>query len=71
MLTYEELEEGLSEILPSGFEIVTNSHGRITIKTTLVQNEDGDLIDSEEDSEEGLFDDDTEQLDDEDDEEDE
>lgn len=70
MMTLEELEEALEEILTAGFEIETDNNGQIVIYTGLCQNEDGDLVefDGEEDEEDDDFDPDFEPLEEEDDE---
>lgn len=70
-MNLEELEEALSEILPTGFTIETDKHGQIIICTGLCQEEDGELVDFEDDEEDPDFDDEFEQLEDEDADEDE
>lgn len=49
MMTLEELEESLQEILPKGFQIDTDSNGQIVIYTGLTETDDGDLIEFESD----------------------
>jgi hypothetical protein len=64
-MTIEELEESLTEILSSGFEI-KKVKGKIVIYTNLSENEYGELIDLEDveddDDEDGEFDDDMDSL---------
>ena len=70
----EALEEALADILPNGFEIDMDDDGQLIIYTGLTQDEDGDLVefeDDEEDEEDEDLDDEDEDLDDEEDEEDE
>lgn len=50
-LTMEDLEESLSEILPSGFEIKVVK-GKVVIATNLVENSYGELIVVEDDEDE-------------------
>lgn len=56
-MTFDELEEMLGEMLADycSYEISTDKKGRIVIKTSLVQDEDGELYDEEEDYEESEF----------------
>lgn len=68
-MNIEELEEALDELLPSGFSIEHLEDGQIVIYTGLMQDDDGELIQMDEDDEE--YDEDTEPLGDEDDEDDE
>jgi hypothetical protein len=62
MMTLEELEEALEEILPHGFEISTDDNGQLIIYTHLTQDDDGELMEFEGDDED---DDDDEEDDDE------
>jgi hypothetical protein len=48
-MTLEELEEALEDILPPGFHIETNTAGELIIHTRLTQDDDGELIDFEDD----------------------
>lgn len=68
MMTLEELEEALEEILTSGFEIDVDNKGQIVIYTGLCQNEDGELVeyDGDDEDEDEDFDPDFEPLEDED-----
>ncbi|HEY5267564.1 MAG TPA: hypothetical protein VII94_00315 [Candidatus Saccharimonadales bacterium] len=52
-MNIEDLEEALADVLPGSFSIETNKHGHIIIHTSLIQDEDGELVplDSEEDEE--------------------
>ncbi len=72
MMTLEELEEALEEILTNGFEIDVDSNGQIVIYTGLCQNEDGDLVefegDEDDEDEDDDFDSEFEPLEEEDDE---
>jgi hypothetical protein len=64
----EELEEALGDILPPGFSIETDSHGQLIIFTGLSSDDDGELIDFEDDEEDDApdLDEDVESLDDDD-----
>ncbi len=42
-MTLEDLEESLSEILPSGFEIKIVK-GKVIVHTNLIENSQGDLV---------------------------
>lgn len=58
-MTIEELEEALSEIIPSGFEI-KKVKGKIAIYTNLTENDYGELIDqedSDDDDDDDMYDD--------------
>ncbi len=44
MITVDELEEALDEILPNGFRISTDRSGKVVIYTNLVEDDNGDLI---------------------------
>lgn len=46
-----ELEDILTTALPSGFTIDTDDNGQIIIMTGLMENEDGDLISSNDEEE--------------------
>lgn len=48
----DELEEALSEILPTRFHISTDNKGQIIIYTGLSQDSDGELVDFEDEDEE-------------------
>lgn len=48
-MNLEDLEEALEDVLPGGFQIETDKHGRVVIFTNLRQEEDGELVDLEED----------------------
>jgi hypothetical protein len=50
-MNIEELEEALSEILPTGFQIETSASGQLVIYTGLQQDEDGELEDFEREEE--------------------
>lgn len=65
MITIEELEESLDEILPNGFRIVTDRSGKIIIHTNLVEDDNGDLVpidldDDDDDEDDDLGDDEPE-----------
>lgn len=47
MNSIEELEEALEDVLPAGFSIETDKNGRIIIFTNYHENEDGELVDIE------------------------
>lgn len=47
MNSIEELEEALEDVLPAGFSIETDKNGRIIIFTNYRENEDGELVDIE------------------------
>lgn len=69
-MNIEELEEALEDILPPGFSIEADKHGQLIIVTGLVQDDDGELVDFEdEDEEDPDFDPGFEPLDEEDDDE--
>ena len=71
MMTLEDLEEALEEVLPHGFEVDVDNNGQIVIYTGLTQDEDGELVEFEgddEDDEEDEEDSEFEPLEDEDDE---
>lgn len=59
MMTLEDLEEALEEILPHGFEVDTDKNGQIVIYTGLTQDDEGDLVEFEDDD-----DDDKEEIED-------
>lgn len=63
MITLEDLEEALEELLPNGFEIDVDNNGQIIIYTGLAQDEDGDLIEYEGDEDEDEEDSDEEDPD--------
>jgi hypothetical protein len=73
-MNLEELEEALEQILPVGFQIVTDDHGQVVIYTNLMEDEDadGELVDFEggDDEEDLDVDPDFEPLEDEEDDED-
>ena len=72
MMTLEDLEEALEEVLPHGFEVDVDNNGQIVIYTGLTQDEDGELVEFEGDEDEDDEDEDDpdfEPLDDEDDDE--
>lgn len=65
-MNIEDLEEALSDFLPAGFQIETNKHGELVIHTGLRQDDDGELVDIDEDQDEDLdFDPDFEPFEDE------
>ena len=66
MNSIEELEEALEDILPAGFQIETDKNGRIIIFTNYRENEDGELVDIEDDEVDPDADPDFEPLEDED-----
>lgn len=72
MMTLEDLEEALEEVLPHGFEVDIDNNGQIVIYTGLTQDEDGELVefegDDDEEDDEEEEDSDFEPLEDEDDE---
>ena len=68
-MNLEDLEEALKEIIP-GFQLERDNAGQIIIYTGLIDDEDGELLQMDEDESESSFDDDTEQLEDEEDEDD-
>ncbi len=47
-MNLEDLEEYLSDFLPTGFRIDTNKKGELIIYTGLIQEEDGELTDLKE-----------------------
>lgn len=65
-MNLEELEEELENILPPGFSIETDSHGKVVIFTNLRLDEDGELVpfdgDEDEDDEDLEVDPDFEPL---------
>lgn len=61
-MNIEELEEALEELFHGGFSIETDNHGQIVIYTGLTQDDEGELVASEEDEDEDLDDEDTEPL---------
>lgn len=66
-MNIDDLEEALSDILPAGFQIETNSRGQVVIYTGLRQDDDGELVEIEEDVDEDPdFDPDFEPLEEED-----
>lgn len=72
MMTLEDLEEALEEVLPHGFEVDVDNNGQIVIYTGLTQDEDGELVEfegDEDDDDEDEEDPDLEPLEDEDDDE--
>lgn len=52
MMTLEDLEEALEEILPNGFELDVDREGQIIIRTGLSQDEDGELVEFESEDDE-------------------
>ena len=65
-MNMEDLEESLADILQAGFHIETNRHGEVVIYTGLHQDEDGELVEIEEEADEDPdFDPDFEPLEDE------
>lgn len=66
MMNMQDLEEALSEILPIGFRLEKNRRGQVIIYTNLMMDEDGELIDYENDEEEIEIDHDFEPLSDKD-----
>ena len=74
MMTLEDLEDALEELLPNGFEIDVDDNGQLIVYTHLTQDEDGELVeyegdeDDEDDEDEEDEDLDEEELEDEDDE---
>jgi hypothetical protein len=46
-MTFDELEELISEVLSSNFTITTDKQGQVIIKTGLFKNEYGELIENE------------------------
>ncbi len=69
-MNLEELEEALSDILPGDFHIDTDKHGEVIIFTGLRQDDDGELVGTDQDEEDTDFDPDFEPLEDEDEDED-
>jgi len=63
-MNIEELEEALEELFHGGFSIETDTNGQIVIYTGLTQDDEGELVASEEDEDEDedLDDEDTEPL---------
>jgi hypothetical protein len=47
-MNLEDLEEYLSDFLPTGFKVDTNKKGELIIYTGLVQDDDGELSDLKE-----------------------
>jgi hypothetical protein len=72
-MTFDDLEESLSEILPSSFRIEPNKKGQLIVFTGLACDDDGEITDfvSDEDEDEDLedLDEDLVPLEDDDDEE--
>lgn len=80
-MNIEDLEEALEDLFPSGYRLDTDKKSQIVIFTGLVQDEDGELVefedeedeedkeDEEEDEEDPDFDPDFEPLEEEDDDE--
>lgn len=58
----EELEEALTEILPSGFTIKPNKKGEMVIMTGLLLNQEGELIGVDEEQDEMDYDSDGDSL---------
>lgn len=48
-MTFDELEELISEVLTSNFTITTDKRGQVIIQTGLIQDEDGELSDMDDD----------------------
>ncbi len=69
-MNLDELEEALAEILPADFHIDTDKHGEVIIFTGLRQDDDGELVGTDQDEEDADFDPDFEPLEDEDEDED-
>lgn len=67
MRTLEDLEEALEDLFPNGFEIGVDNEGQIVIYTNLMEDEDGELVEFEENEDEEE-DEDFEEDDDEEDE---
>jgi len=65
-MNIEELEEALEEILPAGFQIETDNRGQLIIYTGLRQDDDGELVDFDDDDVDPDADPDFEPLEDED-----
>lgn len=63
-MNLEELEEELENILPPGFTIETDNHGRVVIHTNLQLDDDGELVptDDEDEDEDEEFEGDDEDL---------
>jgi hypothetical protein len=71
-MNLDELEEALGEILSSAFHIEVDKRGQLVILTGLRKEDDGELVDIEEDEDEDPdFDSDFEPLEEEDSEDDE
>jgi hypothetical protein len=51
-MNLEELEEALVDILPSGFHMGTDKQGQVIIYTALREEDDGELVDFEDEEEE-------------------
>jgi hypothetical protein len=62
-MNLEELEEELEKVLPAGFQIEKDKNGRIIIRTGLIQDEDGELVDFDSEDDDVDFDPDFESLD--------
>lgn len=54
-MTREELEEALDDLLPGNYHLATVK-GKLTIITSLVEDEFGELVDEDEVDEEEVFD---------------
>lgn len=50
-MNIEDLEEALEELFPSGYRLDTDKKGQIVIFTGLVQDNDGELVEFENDKE--------------------
>jgi len=65
-MNLEDLEEALSEVIPSNFHISRDKHGQLVIMTSLCEDDDGDLVDfqpEDEEDEDEDYDHDFESLD--------
>lgn len=65
-MNIEDLEEALDDLLPSGYQIENDKHGRIIIITNLVEDDDGELTDYDDNEIDPDADPDFEPLEDED-----
>jgi hypothetical protein len=65
-MNIEDVEEALEELFPGGFQIETAKDGRVVIFLNYRQDEDGELIDIDEDEIDPDADPDFEPLEDED-----
>ncbi len=54
-MTREELEEALDELFPGNYHLTVNKKGRLTIVTTLLEDEFGELVNPDESEEDGDF----------------